>query len=178
MTPLVAAAEAAAAGYPALTAAAIGFAVGLALGLGVALRGWFGMRLKRRELEREAEQLRSHLHRQMEITGEGSRALKEELEGLRKQNENLRVTVQTLGNKPGRAEVRTLHVYDRAVHIMNAEAPGFAPAWERAIAEAEGQVKEADTGLSALVRRIIRPVLPSSGGQEQGKLPGGNDDGE
>ncbi len=164
--------------HPVFLAAVIGFAVGLALGLGVALRGWFGMRLKRRELEKEAEQLRSHLHRQMEITGQGNRTLQEELEGLRKQNENLRVTVKTLENKPGRAEVRTLHVYDRAVHIMNAEAPGFAPAWERAVAEAEGQVKEADTGLSALVRRIIRPVLPSNGGQEQEKLPGGKDEGE
>jgi uncharacterized protein HemX len=159
--------------HPVALAAVIGFAVGLALGLGVALRGWFGARVRRRQLESEATQLKSHLHRQMEITGEGNRALKEELESLRKQNENLRVTVKTLENKPGRAEVRTLHVYDRAVHLMNAEAPGFAPAWERAFAEAEEQVKEADTGLSALVRRIIRPVLP---GAERGKLPGGKED--
>jgi len=175
MTPLIAAAEAAT-GHPVFLAAVIGFAVGLALGLGVALRGWFGMRVRRRALEMEVDQLRSHLHRQMEITGEGSRALKEELEDLRKQNENLRITVKTLGNKPGRGEIRTLHVYDRAVHIMNAEAPGFAPAWERAISEAEGQVQEADTGLSALVRRIIRPVLPTAGGADREKLPGGKDE--
>jgi hypothetical protein len=172
---MIAAAADAATGNPVLLVALIGFAVGLALGLGVALRGWFGMRLKRKELEGEATQLRSHLQRQMEITGEGNRALKEELEGLRKQNENLRVTVKTLENKPGRAEIRTLHVYDRAVHIMNAEAPGFAPSWERAVAEAEEQVKEADTGLSALVRRIIRPVLPASA-EEKPKLPDGKDE--
>jgi hypothetical protein len=170
---MIAAADAA--GHPVALAAVIGFAVGLALGLGVALRGWFGMRARRRELEGEAAQLKSHLHRQMEITGEGTRTLKEELEGLRKQNENLRITVKTLENKPGRAEVRMLHVYDRAVHLMNSEAPGFAPAWERAVAEAEEQVQEADTGLSALVRRIIRPVLPASGAERE-KLPGGKDE--
>lgn len=146
---------------PAVLAGLGGFAVGLAAGLGVAFRGWLSARGKIRELEDEIEDLKSHLHRQMEITGEGNRALREELDELRKQNENLRVTVRSLQNKPDRAELRTLHVYDRAVHILNAEAPGFAPAWEQAVARAEQEVEETQTGLRALVRKVFRSALPS-----------------
>lgn len=146
---------------PALVGGTIGFAVGLAAGLGVAFRGWLAARSKRRELEEQARDLKSHLHRQMEITGEGNRALRDELEELRKQNENLRITVRTLQNKPDRSELRTLHVYDRAVHILNVEAPGFAPAWERAVEKAEQEVQETETGLRALVRRVFRSALPS-----------------
>jgi len=170
MTPLIAAVT----DNPVFIAGIAGFAVGLAGGLGVALRGWVGARAKRRELEKEIADLRAHINRHMQITGEGSRALQEELESLRKQNENLRITVKTLENKPGRAEIRTLHVYDRAVRQMMAEAPGFAPAWERAMQEAEEQVAEAESGLSALVRKVFRPVLPSSGG-ERNRLFGGKD---
>ena len=72
------------------------FTIGLGIGLLVAVVFWFNGILQRRNLAREVKTLREHLHRQMEITGKGTDAQKRELEELRKQNENLRVT-----NVPG-----------------------------------------------------------------------------
>lgn len=150
---------------PPLLTGLIGFGVGFAGGLFLALRTWLSGRSKRHELEQELSQLKSHLHRQMEITGEGNRSMRKELQELREQNENLRVTVKTLENKPGRAELRQLHVYEQAVRVMNKQAPGFAAAWESALEEAEQKVGEAETGIRALVRRVFRPVLPSGNGE-------------
>jgi len=108
------------------------------------------------ELQMEIDKMREHLHRQMEISAKGSEQLHQDMEEMRRQNENLRVTVATLQNKPGRLEVRTLEIYERAVQAMNAKAPGFAPAWQAALAEAELEMKETEGGLRALVRKVFR----------------------
>lgn len=142
----------------------VGLAVGLGIGLVKAFKTRIAHRKKRRELEEEIDDLRDHIHRQMEISAKGNSALEGELKDLREKNENLRVTVKTLENKPGRAELRQLHVYDRAVRLMNERAPGFASAWENAVREAEKEVDEAETGVRALMRRVTRRI-PMLGGE-------------
>ena len=71
--------------------------------------GWFlsyiKSRFEVRKYKKELKEYKEHLNRQMKLTNEGSKNLEEELSTLRKENENLRVTVQTLGQKPGRAEI-------------------------------------------------------------------------
>jgi len=152
----------------------IGLAVGLALAAVVAIMG----AIARAGLRREIRDLRAHLQRQMEITGAGQRALTDDLEALRHQNENLRVTVATLRQKPGRAELRALGVLERAVRLMQARAPGFAPAWEAALQEAEQEVMQAERGLLPLIRRAFggsgaRTLPPPTGSGEPGtKGPG------
>ncbi|HMA93080.1 MAG TPA: hypothetical protein VKP30_10360 [Polyangiaceae bacterium] len=133
-----------------------GFAAGLCVALAVLINGWW----RRRELHHEIGRLRSHLHTQMEISHEGADKLKTDLETLRTQNENLRITVQTWQQRPGRAEQRNLQIYDRAVRSILANTPGFAAAWEAALQRAEQDVAAADRGLIAFTKRLI---LPSSG---------------
>ena len=129
------------------------FVVGLAVGLVGAIVVWISGWMSRRGLANEVKTLREHLQRQMEITQKGNDSQKKELEDLRKQNENLRVTNASLKQKPGRAEVQTLTVYDKALHIMNGRAPGFGPAWEGAIKEAEAEVSQADSGIMPMLRK-------------------------
>ncbi|MBF2075162.1 MAG: hypothetical protein IGS50_15575 [Synechococcales cyanobacterium C42_A2020_086] len=144
------------------------FGAGLGAGLLVALWVWFSKLSTRSTLNKELEGLKQHLHTQMSITAKGYEELKQELETLRKENENLRITVATLSNKPGRAELKTLHVWDKAIRTLILNSPAFAPAWEMAVAEAKREIEETDSGVKALVRRVfsILPQEPSQSGHE------------
>jgi hypothetical protein len=116
--------------------------------------------LQLRKLRQENQAYRDHLHTQMEINAAGLHHLKHELTQLKLQNENLRITTHTLGNQPGRAELRLLHSYDRAINIMLAKAPGFAPVWQAVIGEVEKEMRETEHGVRAFMRKIIRPSAP------------------
>jgi hypothetical protein len=135
------------------------FGAGLGLGLLITLLVWISKRQTRGELRKEIETLKSYLNTQMSINSKGYEELRREVETLRKQNENLRVTVATLSNKPGRTELKTLHIWDKALRSLVVTSPGFAPAWEIALAEAQKSVEETDTGVKALVRKVF-PLLP------------------
>ena len=129
-----------------------GLSIGLVFSLFVMIKAWFG----RRSLEKEnASLLRGHIL----MHDTGHKALTAELEGLKKQNENLRVTVATLKTKTEKSDLLTLHIYDKAIRLMNARAPGFSPVWESTLAEAEAEMQQVDTGMVAWIRRTIRPSL-------------------
>lgn len=136
------------------------FGSGLGVGLIVAILVWLGKRRTQSALRKELETLKGYLNTQMSINSKGYEELRKEVETLRKQNENLRVTVATLSNKPGRAEIKTLHIWDKALRSLVVTSPGFAPAWEMALAEAQKSVsEETDSGVKALVRKVF-PMLP------------------
>lgn len=135
------------------------FGVGLGLGLLIALSVWVNKWRAGSSMRKEMEELKKHLQTQMSITAKGYEEMQQELKRLKQENENLRITVATLSNKPGRAELKTLQVWDKALRIMTVTSPGFAPAWEMAIAEARKEAQEAETGVKALVRKVF-PMLP------------------
>ena len=115
-------------------------AIGLALGLLVAAFTWKSGLTARRALRREVArleqaqaELQGHLNTQLKISATGSRQVLAELEELRRQNENLRVNLAQFQQKPGRAEIRQLHILEAAARRMRERAPGFAPAWEQAL---------------------------------------------
>lgn len=114
-----------------------------------------------RRLQSEMRDLQSHLNTQLKINATGNEKLLAELESLRVQNETLRVNLAALQQKPGRAELRQLQVFDAAIRTLREQAPGFAPAWEKAVRQAETELEAADSGLMKLVRRVI-PGLPSA----------------
>ena len=152
-----------------LTAAFLGLFFGLFIALYVAIRGWFAARKLKKD---NASLLRSHVL----LHEAGNKAMSAELAKLKQENENLRITVTSLKMETGKAELRTLHVYDDAIRLMNARAPGFAPAWESALAEAEMSMAHADTGVVAWIKRTIRPSLgnraqPSLSGSATPSLP-------
>jgi hypothetical protein len=135
------------------------FGTGLGLGLLVALGVWFNKWRASSSLRKELDDLKKHLQTQLSINAKGYEEMQQELKRLKQENENLRITVATLSNKPGRAELKTLQTWDKALRIMTVSSPGFAPAWEMAINEAKKEVQEIDTGVKALVRRVF-PMLP------------------
>ena len=133
------------------------FTIGLGIGLVLAVLTWVSAAWNQRKLRREIRDLQKHLNMQMNVTAKGQESLQKELESLKKENENLRVTVSTLQTKPGRAEIKTLHLYDRAINLMRQRAPGFAPVWENVVQEAEEEMAKTDRGLGKLLKKVFRP---------------------
>ncbi|BCX48900.1 hypothetical protein HAHE_28080 [Haloferula helveola] len=138
------------------------FVWGLAIGLTLMVLTWKAglsnkMRLSRdvRRLENELRELQSHLNTQLKINAQGNQSLQDELDRLREHNENLRVSLATAQSKPGRAEIRQYQVMEAAVRQMREQAPGFAPAWEKAVRQAETEIEAGENGLRKLVRKVI-----------------------
>ncbi len=138
-----------------------GFFFGLIIGIGLAVIIYIREYFKRRGLQSEIKTLQKHLHAKMEIDAEATTNKNKELETLRKQNENLRVTNKTLQQKPGRAEIINFHIYQKAINYMAEAAPGFAPLWQKALKEAEDEVGQMDDGQKPFIKRIIQ--IPFSG---------------
>jgi hypothetical protein len=138
------------------------FTWGLLLGLLLTAFVWkSGFSAKRhlvRELKRvegEMKDLQGHLNTQLKIVATGNESMQAELDSLRKQNETLRVNNAALQQKPGRAEQRLLQIQELAIRTMREQAPGFAPAWEKALRQAEADLDASESGLVKLVRRVI-----------------------
>ncbi len=129
----------------------IGFGIGLLLVIIVLFRE----SMKRRSLKKEINTLKNHLQNKLEIEAEGMENRRIQIDQLKQENENLRVTNQTLAQKPGRREVMNMHVYQRAVEIMTESAQGFAPMWQRAMREAEQDIQKSEKGQSSFIRKII-----------------------
>jgi len=146
------------------------FVWGIALGLLIAFFVWKGghtakshLKKENKRLQTEADDLQGHLNRQLKINAAGNESLEKELKELKEQNENLRVNLSTLQQKPDKAEMRHLHVTESAVSKMREQAPGFASAWEQAMRSAEEDYTNAEGGFSKLVKK----VLPKIGGSSE-----------
>ncbi len=128
--------------------------------------GWFLSFIKSRfevaKYKKEIKEYKEHLNRQMKITNDGSKAQEDELNKLKKENENFRISVQTLGQKPGRAELKLLNIYDNALRKMQMHAPGFSSAWEISLQEAEAEYVANETGLKSIIKRVFKPSLSQS----------------
>jgi len=133
--------------------------------------GWFLSYIKSRfEIrvhKKELQEYKEHLNRQMKITSEGNKNLENEMYDLKKVNENLRATVQTLSNKPGRAEIRLLNIYDSTLRKMMHKAPGFSGAWEVSLQESEKDYEESEKGLKTVVRKVFGSTFSKSVSEEQ-----------
>lgn len=138
----------------------IGLTIGLIVALIVRLRALARAREARIDAQGKLDQLKdqvatlkTHLQTQMEITAKGSESLKDEITAQQKTNQNLNETIAALKQKPGRAEIRTLHLYEKAIRIMNARAPGFGSPWESAVQEAEAEIQKEESGVIGWMRR-------------------------
>jgi uncharacterized membrane-anchored protein YhcB (DUF1043 family) len=139
----------------------LGFALGLLILCFVWKAGFTARRTLKLEIARikkELDDLQGHLNTQLKINAGGNEKLQSELEKLRIQNENLRMNIVQIQQKPGRGELRRLHIIETAASRMRERAPGFAPAWEQALREAEDEYKESEGGFKRLVRRVIPAI--------------------
>jgi len=149
------------------------FTIGLGIGLVVAVIVYFRGIMQRRSVVKGNQTLREHLQTQMEINAKGNESMRKELEDIRKQNENLRISNANLKHKASRAELRTLVLYDKAIHLMYARAPGFAPAWESVLKEAEAEMEQTETGVLPFIRKVFRPSLANPAPSQNAQLEGG-----
>ena len=145
------------------------FAKGLALGLVFCIIIYIRGFIRRNELNREVNRLRSHLHTKLEIDSTENERRKAELERLKQERDNLRITVQSLNQKPGRKEIRQYFVYQTALDIMFEKAPGFAPAWQITLKEAEGLFEKSEKGVVPLLKRLM-PSTPDKQAEEYEKI--------
>ena len=150
------------------------FTWGLALGLLIAafiLKNAIGAKMQaKRELKSTKEEmkvLQTHLNTQLKITATGNEALTKEVETLKTQNENLRVNLSALQNKPDKSELRQFRMQEMAISTMREQAPGFAGAWEKAMKQADADMESAETGFSKLMRKVV-PGLSYSGARHHG----------
>ena len=143
--------------------------IGICIGLVIALLVWIRAGIKalsqksdaaarRDKLKDEIANLQKHLHTQMEINTKGNESLKQALATQKETNQNLTQAISALKDKPGRAEIRTLHLYSKALSIMNSRAPGFGSAWESALKDAEAEVKQEESGIIGWIKK---PFLPN-----------------
>ena len=130
------------------------FAKGLALGILFCVIIYIRGFIRRNELSREVNRLRSHLHTKLEIDSAENERRKSSIDQLKEERDNLRNMIQVLNQKPGRQEIRQAQVYQKAIDIMFEKAPGFAPAWQITLKEAEEQVQQAERGLIPFLKRM------------------------
>ena len=130
------------------------FLRGLLVGLFIALVLWVRGLFKVRDLNGSLKKLREHLHTKLEIDSAENERRKGEMDKLRQERDNLRNMVQVLNQKPGRQELRQVQVYQKAIEIMFEKSPGFAPAWQITVKEAEEEMKRAERGIIPFFKRM------------------------
>ncbi len=145
------------------------FAKGLAIGLVVCVIIYLRGYLRRRELAKEVDRLRAHLHTKLEIDSTENERRKNDMERLKQEKDNLQITVQSLNQKPGRKEIRQYYVYQTALDIMFEKAPGFAPAWQITLKEAENLFDKSEKGVVPLLKRLM-PTTPDKQAEEYEKI--------
>lgn len=148
------------------------FVIGLILGLICMCAVWWRAVRKfhaaKKAHQQESQQLHSkvakletHIRTQMELTADSNTALKDSVEDLKQQNENLRVMNSNLSTKPGRAELRQLHLYEKALSVMHARAPGFSTAWTEAVKDAEFELEQEEKGILKWIRKPFQLAKPA-----------------
>ncbi len=145
------------------------FAKGLLVGLALCILIYVRGLLRRRELTKEVNQLKNHLHTKLEIDSEENERRKKEMDQLKHERDNLKITVQSLNQKPGRKEIRQYFLYQTALDMMFEKAPGFAPAWQITLKEAERLFDKSEKGVVPLLKRLM-PASPSKQSEEYEKI--------
>ena len=131
------------------------FFIALYIGLFFALVIFLREKALQRKLRKENERLKEHIKTKLVIEAETNERMLKEIEELKNQNENLRITVQSLSEKPGRKEIKTLHMYQKAVEVLTEKAPGFAQSWQSALKDGKDEMKKIDIGFIPFVKKLL-----------------------
>lgn len=133
--------------------------IGLGIGLVIAIVVYIWQKIGKNEIEKKSKaeiaKLKGLLADRMDIESEGITKLKKENEELKQANENLRITNANLSQKPGRAEVQRLHIYQQAVDRLVINSPGFGAAWQSALKESEDEFAKTYTGTQAFWKKVL-----------------------
>ncbi len=146
----------------------IGVAIGFIPMLVVLIVQYTKHATKAKEHKQEIARLKSMLTDRMDLESDGLSKLKAEIAELKTQNENLRISLRTFSQKPGRKEVSRLHVYQQAADRLTINSPGFGAAWQAALKESEDEFEKTFYGVQPFIRRVI--PLKSSDAKVVGRL--------
>ncbi len=133
----------------------IGFGIGLLVALFVLIYQLLKRKSIVKEKNLEIKNLKEMLNQRMDLESDGLSKLKNENEDLKKKNENLRVTNANLMQKPGRAEIRQLQIYQKAVDRLIINSPGFGAAWQSALKDSESEFEAIYNGTQSFWKRIL-----------------------
>lgn len=135
-----------------------GFLIGFALCL---LALWNNLKTKV-----ELRRLKGHLSDKLEIEAKNMSDMKGSIETLKSENENLRMKINSGRSTNEKVDLeRSLEIYARAEKTMMVNAPGFAPAWEKAKELAMEEIAAEESGKSA-PKRIFRKLFKTSSSGE------------
>lgn len=129
----------------------VGLAVAVVLAVALLSKGASAKKAAKAEVEKYKRMLQDR----MELESDGLTKLKGEVEELKKQNENLRISLNTMSQKPGRKEMQRLDVYQTAAERLSINSPGFAPVWQAALKESEAEFRKTFLGLNPYLRKHI-----------------------
>jgi hypothetical protein len=132
------------------------------LGLGVgAVLGLIGISfavMRLLDTKGEVKRLRRHLADKLELEADGTNRLRQGLQELKQQNENLRIKVANLNQYPDKRVQRELEIYARAERFMASSSPGFPAVWEEAKRNALTGLEQEENGQS-LPKRVFNAML-------------------
>ncbi len=116
----------------------------------------------------EIKKLKNMVTDRMDLESDGLSKLKEEIAELKSQNENLRISLRTYSQKPGRREVSRLQVYQQAADRLTINSPGFGAAWQAALKESEEEFEKTFYGVQPFIKKVI--PLKSSDAKVVGQI--------
>ncbi|MFA5570263.1 MAG: hypothetical protein ACOX0W_08490 [Sphaerochaetaceae bacterium] len=133
----------------------IGVAIGLVPMLVLLIIQYVKHSTKVKEHKAEISRLKAMVTDRMDLESEGLSKLRDEVKDLKAENENMRITIHTYSQKPGRKEIARLQVYQQAADKLTINSPGFGAAWQSALKESEEELQKTFTGLQPFIKKII-----------------------
>jgi hypothetical protein len=124
------------------------------------------------KLKFEHNRYKRMLSDKLEIEANTMSKMKGELEAIKKENENLRIKVQSTTDNGDGKLTRDLEIFARAEKKMMVAAPGFAGPWEQAKQAAFQELAEEDTGRVAPKRffqRFFGGAVQAANGSSSGQ---------
>jgi hypothetical protein len=145
---------------------------GLAIGVGLGLIAIIFGIMRLWEIKAEVKRLKRHLADKLELEADATSRLRQDLQDLKQQNENLRIKVANLNQFPDKRLQRELEIYARAERFMVSNSPGFPAVWEDAKRSAIGDLEQEETGRS-LPKRVFNALLNRSSSRSADQMQDG-----
>jgi hypothetical protein len=115
----------------------------------------------------ELKRFKRHLGEKVELEADTLNSLKQKVETLRQENENLRQKISAYNEPPERQIERELEILARAEKRMVISIPGFVGPWEQAKRDALAELEAEESGRS-MPKRIFRKLFTAG---RAGELP-------
>lgn len=113
----------------------------------------------KRDLKIQIKELKSQIAELHKIIVDAGVTHSSQVNELKEKNDNMEKTINALNRKPNRNELKTLYLYDKAVHIMYGKVPGFSVMWEDTLKEAQKEMEKIESGKKKLFEKIFHPSL-------------------